>query len=246
MPAPVTPTPVPPTPNPPSPPPAPPVPVLGITRILAFGDSLTEGTVQPARTFALTAGMPPSYPFKLQTLISARYTTQTIVVLNAGQAGERAAPDATRTRLNGALSEAKPELLLLMDGANDLLLLDRTPEPALTAGIEAALNGVEDMVRDATGRGVRVMLATLPPAIPGLQRGGSAPYLGKYNTQLKAMAAKKGAQIVDVSALLSPSFVGQDGLHLTEAGYQRVAEIFLDAIATTYDVASAITPRIQQ
>jgi lysophospholipase L1-like esterase len=39
-----------------------------------------------------------------------------------------------------------------------------------------------------------------------------------------------------VNAELAPALVGQDGLHLTEAGYQRVAEIFRDAISRTYDV----------
>jgi lysophospholipase L1-like esterase len=247
-PTPVTPTPVTPTPSPPDPSgpvPAPVVPVLGITRILTFGDSLTEGTVEPARSVAapLTAGLPQSYPFKLQTLLRARYSSQTTAVLNGGLAGERVTEPNTRGRFNDDLSEAKPELLLLMDGANDLLRLDQTAEPALSTGIQSAVNAIEDMVRDATGRGIRVMVATLPPVIPGLQRAGSAPYLGKYNAQLKAMAVKKGALVVDVNALLAPSFVGQDGLHLTEAGYQRTAEIFLDAISRAYDVTPAVGAR---
>ncbi|MEP6915987.1 MAG: GDSL-type esterase/lipase family protein [Acidobacteriota bacterium] len=210
---------------------------MSVTRVLAFGDSLTEGTVQPSRTLgALTAGLSQSYPYKLQTLLSARYRTQTIVVLNGGLAGEAAKGSTTRGRLNDDLSEARPDLLLLMDGANDLYALDQTPEPALSAAIQKTVDAVEDLVRDATGRGVRVMLATLPPVIGGLQKGGSAAYLGKYNAQLTAMAAKKGALIVDVNAQLSPALVGQDGLHLTEAGYQRVADIFLDVISRTYDV----------
>ena len=44
------------------------------------------------------------------------------------------------------------------------------------------------------------------------------------------MAAKKGAQLVDVNTLLSLSEIGQDGLHPTEAGYQHLAEIWLDVI----------------
>jgi lysophospholipase L1-like esterase len=203
--------------------------------------------VQPSRTLgALTAGIPQSYPYKLQTLLSARYTSQTIVVLNAGHAGDAVAGPtraAIRATFNDRLSEAKPELLLLMHGANDLYALDHTPEPALSDGIRSTVDAVEDLVRDATGRGVRVMLATLPPVIGGLLRGGSAPYLAKYNAQLKTMAGKKGALVVDVNAQLSPAFVGQDGLHLTEAGYQRVAEIFLDAIGRTYDVTQPLASR---
>jgi lysophospholipase L1-like esterase len=215
--------------------------VLSLTQILAFGDSLTEGTVSPARTVgALTAATPASYPFKLQTLIAARYTSQSIVVRQGGFAGKRASED--RGRFNDALSEARPELVLLMHGANDLASLAGLTAAQIEAGVDRTTSAVEDMVRDATGRGMRVMLATLPPEI-GPPRGSFAPNLGKYNAQLKAMAAKKGAQIVDVNAQLPASLVGQDGLHLTEAGYQRVAEIFMDAISRTYEVTSQAAAR---
>lgn len=199
---------------------------------------MTEGTVSPARTFGAFAVQPASYPFKLQTLMTARYTTQTVVVTNDGWAGKRATED--RGRLNSDLSETKPEVLLLMHGANDMLALDTTTGPALDAGITATVSAVEDLIRDATGRAVRVMLATLPPVVQGLPKGGAARYLSRYNDQLKAMAAKKGAQIVDLNALVPPALVGQDGLHLSEAGYQRVAEVFLEAIAAAYDVSAAI------
>ena len=96
------------------------------------------------------------------------------------------------------------------------------------------------MVRDATGRGIRVMLATQTPGIQGLQRGGAAPYLSRYNDELNVMAAKKGAQIVDLYTLVPASLVGQDGLHLTGEGYQRVADVFLQAITATYEIQQRV------
>ena len=95
--------------------------------------------------------------------MSQRYTEQSVTVLNAGFAGRRA--DWDSDRLKGALAEAKPELLLLWHGANDLLALDRTTGAALDQGIAAAAAAVEDLVRDGTARGARVMLATQTPAI---------------------------------------------------------------------------------
>ena len=56
--------------------------------------------------------------------------------------------------------------------------------------------------------------------------------------RLKAMAARKGAQIVDLFTEVPASLVGQDGLHLTEEGYQRVADVFLQAIEATYEMAA--------
>jgi lysophospholipase L1-like esterase len=208
-------------------------PTLGVTRILAFGDSMTEGTTSVTFTpFTLTAGLPQSYPFKLQTLLSARYTAQTITVANAGRAGEQAAQTSpsTHDRFSGALSEAKPQLLLLMEGANDLNNI-----PTGSTNVSPIVGAMEDMVRDALGRGVQVMLATIPPQRPGQKNTIQAALVPKYNSELKLMASKKGAMLVDVNALLPLSLIGQDGLHPTDAGYQMLAEIFMDAIKARYE-----------
>jgi hypothetical protein len=63
------------------------VPQLSVTRIVAFGDSLTAGTTSPdPMTLALVK--PDSYPYQLQDLLAARYTDQTIEVINEGCGGE--------------------------------------------------------------------------------------------------------------------------------------------------------------
>ncbi len=223
--------PPPPIPEPQPPPPPPTPPSLRITRILAFGDSMTAGTVSPQFTFqAIDAGKPESYPFKLQTLLAARYSAQSVAVFNAGFAGRKAAED--RSRLARSISETSPELLLLMEGANDL---NTIIPPAINAGVDATVAAMEDMVRDATGRSIPVLVATLPAQRP--PKGGAVDFLPRYNDGLKTMASKKGATIVDINALLSPTLIGQDGLHPSEPGYQRMAEIFLDSIRQQYEVS---------
>ena len=213
-------------------PPAPPPPTLGITKILAFGDSMTEGTTSAQYTpFALTAGKSESYPFKLQTLLTGRYTAQAIVVSNAGIGGKRATED--RDRFAHAMSDAQPQVVLLMEGANDLNLLS---VQGLT-DVDPVVGAMEDMVRDALARGAQVMVATIPPERPGGK--GTPSLVPKYNSNLKLMASKKGATLVDVNALLPISVIGQDGLHLTEDGYQMLAQIFMDAIKGKYESASA-------
>ena len=233
---PTTPTPIVVTPDPPAipPTPPPPPPALGITRILAFGDSMTAGTVSaplPTVFSLLDAGPAVSYPFKLQSLAMSRYTAQAITVLNAGRAGESVTDSTTAGRFAGALSEAKPEVLLLMEGANDL--------NGLTPSVSATVNAMEDMVREAQRRGIFVMLATIPPQRPGPGSKATTPdLLSRYNAGLRTIAAKKaaeGAQLIDANALFPVSLIGQDGLHPTEAGYDRLAEIFLDAIKTKYE-----------
>jgi lysophospholipase L1-like esterase len=232
---PVSPTPPPVVPPPVEPPPPPPTPVLGITRILAFGDSLTEGTTQPAYTFGpLTAGLPVSYPFKLGTMLSDEYRSQQIVTLNAGKAGESAADPRTQDRFGAMVSEGEPEVVLLMEGANDL---NNIPAGgSISAAIATTANAIEDMVREAVERRhVKVLLATLPPQRAGGSRAGAVTFLGRYNDALKQLAAKKGATLVDVNAQFPLSLIGQDGLHPTDAGYDKLAQIFRDAIVSAYD-----------
>jgi lysophospholipase L1-like esterase len=209
--------------------------MLGITRILAFGDSMTAGTTSASLPIAaLTAGLSQSYPFKLQALVTERYTTQSVVVLNDGIAGNLAVNDVDR--FDDSLSEAKPELVVLMEGANDL------NQPGVNNDdVNAAVNALEDMVRAARFRGTAVMLATLPPQRPGPGSKATDPsLLARYNSNVRTMAGRKEAQLIDVNALFPLGLIGQDGLHPTEAGYQRLAEIFLDAIKAKYEAPTAL------
>ena len=237
--SPTTPTPTPPSPPPvtPTPPPTPPAPppTLGITKVLAFGDSMTEGTTSPPLatwTFRLDAGLSRSYPYKLQSLITSRYSAQTIQVFNGGKAGEFTYN--ARDRFNGLLSEARPEVVLLIEGANDLNT-PFGPTEGVNARVTATVSNIEDMVRDAGFRGIPVMVATLPPQRPGAPKAGAATFLNRYNDALKSMAANKGAQLVDVGAQIPLAEIGQDGLHPTEAGYQHMAEIWLEAIKGRFE-----------
>ncbi len=235
-PSPITETPPPPPPPTPPAPPAPP-PVLKITRILAFGDSMTAGTTSPALLrSALTAGLPQSYPAKLQELLSARYSGQSVAVFNAGKAGEKVVASDTLRRFNDALSEAKPELVLLMEGANDL----NNAGEMVNAVITGIVGNLEDMVKEAGRRNIPIMIGTLPPQ--RLPKGMGAPHIGRFNAALRDMASKKGAILVDVNGQMPEASIGQDGLHPTEAGYQKLAEIYLDAIKGRYEAPPAATP----
>jgi lysophospholipase L1-like esterase len=104
--------------------------------------------------------------------------------------------------------------------------------------VRAAVDALEDMVREASElRRVPVLIATLPPQRAGGSRAGAGEYLQRFNDALKAMAAKRGAQVVDVNAQMPLTLIGEDGLHPTSAGYQRLAEIWLDALKARYEQA---------
>ncbi len=212
-------------------------PTLRITKVLAFGDSMTAGTISPALVPSLTVGPPQAYPFKLQDLLSSRYTTQTITVLNAGKPGELVATPAALKRFNDSLSEVKPDVVLLLEGANDL----NNAGDMVNAAITASVSSLEEMVKEAVRRKIPVMVATLPPQRP--PKGTAAPFIQKFNDAVKVMAANKGGILVDVYPRLPDAMIGQDGLHPTESGYQRLAEIFRDAIQAQYEAAPPASVR---
>jgi lysophospholipase L1-like esterase len=236
---PINPTPIepPPTPTPtPTPPPATP-PTLKVTRILAFGDSMTEGTTSPGISMLrpLDAGRSESYPFKLQTMLTERYTAQSIQVFNAGLAGRRAAQD--RSRLIDAIRATNPEVLLLLEGANDLNAVGNRD------AISPTIGALEGLIGEGTSRGVTVYVATLPPQRPDAPKAGAADFLDDFNAEILKMAPEEGARSVDIFAKLDLNLIGQDGLHPTEAGYQRMAEIWFEALKAAYEVAPTPTLR---
>jgi lysophospholipase L1-like esterase len=205
----------------------PPAPRLGKTRFVAFGDSLTEGIVS-APFGVLLVDVPHAYPARLATALRARYSDQPgIVVLNEGKAGEFALDG--KVRLPDVIKADAPEVVLLMEGANELNVLGRR-------GVSRAVGALEDMIKDASRRGVIVFVATLPPQRAGGSNGFGAPYVEELNAQIRRTAADEGAGLVDVYPQFDLSLVGQDGLHLTEAGYTRLAEIFAASLRQAFEI----------
>jgi lysophospholipase L1-like esterase len=218
-----------PPPQPPPPPPTPPTPPapapkLTITKFMAFGDSLTEGQVSPAPTLLMRLVSAQAYPGRLQAMLAARYTDQTPVVSNQGVGGEHAVDGVSR--FVRAIRNENPEAVLLLEGVNDISALgDR--------GASAALASMDSMMKEARNRRVAVFLATLPPEREGSIRAISSSTLNRYNEDLRRLARGEGAVVVDLARDLDVSAVGADGVHLTEAGYERVATLFFQAIVAT-------------
>ena len=188
---------------------------------------MTEGTVSPALGDVLTAGIPVSYPYKLQERLTATYTAQTSVVLNAGRAGERAVEGVPR--LPDVMREAQPNVLLLMEGVHDL---------NGNAGISPTVGAIESMIKYARAQGVSVFVATLPPQRRGGLRANSVDIVPGFNDEIRKTAAEEGATLVDVNSAFDLGWIGQDGLHPTEAGYSRLADIFFAAIRSAFEQRS--------
>jgi lysophospholipase L1-like esterase len=208
------------------------LPQLQQTRFVAFGDSITAGVYSPAPSVLQTLAEVDSYPYKLRNLLSARYGDQTITVTNEGLPGESAVQGTSR--LPDVLRRHNPEVLLLLEGANDLLALR---ERALSDIIES----LETMTRYARSRGLRVFLANHPPQRPGTQRGVAAHLIVPLNEQIAVVASREGAHLVDLYRAFgtdTSATIGVDGLHPTQRGYDLMAETFYQAIRATLELAS--------
>jgi lysophospholipase L1-like esterase len=204
------------------------IPQIAKTKFLAFGDSITQGVTSPAPSLLIFNPV-DAYPLKLQQLLSARYRDQTIVMTNAGRAGEEI--DDGRARLSGVLDANDPQVLLLLHGANDL-------NNERGDAISTIIHGLEDMIGKADRRGIAVFLATFPPQNPAGKNGNGANYVPELNRKIRALAADEGAILVDLYAGFGGTwvgYIGEDGLHPTPQGYDRMAEIWRDKIQEVYD-----------
>ncbi len=214
------------------------LPTLQRTSFLAFGDSVTAGEVSvPTAIGTTTGGFPSftltvvpgaSYPTQLQALLRTRYITQqtAITIVNSGVPGERATTGVTR--LPGVLSSVRPEVVLLLHGYNDLALGVNQVGPAAAA--------IEAMAKEARNRGARVYIASLTPPRPGGKNTLPADWVTNLNGRLRSVAAGENAVFVDLyQALVGnvTTFIGVDGLHPTEVGFQKIAETFFVSIQAT-------------
>jgi len=101
---------------------------LNASAVLAFGDSLTEGKAASLTdSLGLSGvgcrifGTPTSYPSVLNTRFLAHYPTQLLSAKNCGWGGEEAVVGVTR--LPPGLVTGSYDVVLLMEGANDLSAL---------------------------------------------------------------------------------------------------------------------------
>lgn len=213
-------------------------PPLPRTSFLAFGDSMTAGEITvPISTALDERGFPQyklvvipaaSYPTDLLGMLRSRYITQAsqFVVTNAGVPREWAADGPKR--FPQVLAQSGAQVVLLMEGSNDL-------NARGAQGIAPALAGLQTMVRQARATGATVFIASVPPSKPGGSNSIPPELIINLNQGIRLGAPGEGAIFVDVYAAMLPevnTLIGVDGLHPTEMGYQRIAEAFFAAIRT--------------
>ncbi len=212
-------------------------PQLSVTKFMPFGDSITHGTKSDPASFLAFPLPPPtySYPSQLQPMLSSRYPGQTVTMANEGWPGEMI--DDGLKRLPSALTANAPEVVLLLEGANDLL---NNPSSSTAQYVAARLT---DMVRVCKTRTAanRVLLANFPPQFVGTppHRGAGWAFVPEMNSRIASIATAEGATLVDLYTPMNADlkrYIGQDGLHPTEAGFTLMAQTFAAVIQQKFEV----------
>src|SRR5690349_11654073 len=210
-------------------------PRISRTKFMAFGDSFTAGEVtnpvslSPGTIGKLIVVSSTSYPTQLQTNLRTTYTTQSasITVVNTGEPSERILDGAQR--FPGVFDANRPEVVLLMEGANGL----QGVGPDISTGV------MRTMVQTAKNGGARVFVGSMIPQVAGRPRGTTPPNeLLAYNNTLQIMSTQEGITYVDLYNAMLPdaaTLIGSDGLHPTEAGYRKIADLFFAAIKTALE-----------
>jgi len=211
-------------------------PTLSRTRFLAFGDSFTAGEVTAPVSgglaspyFKMVVVPTASYPSQLLSLMQARYATQAaaLSVTNAGRPGETVQEGAAR--FPDVLASSQADVVLVMEGVNGLSFV----------GPDLSAEFMRTMVQAGKARGARMFVGSMAPTIPGRQRSQNPSDLVAYNAKLQQMAIAEEAVYVDLYNALSAdvnTVIGVDGLHPTEAGYKRIADLFFAAIQANLEV----------
>lgn len=163
--------------------------------ILAFGDSLTAGN---------GTSLENSYPSVLSQISGHK-------VINAGISGETTEQGATR--FAQVLEETHPQLVILMEGGNDIL---RNINPQETK------RNLENMIKQAQLRHIQIMLVSIPNKSLFSSHAEFYDDLAKqYNLLLDDNSIAKLEK--------SPEYKS-DEVHFNQQGYKVLAERFYDLL----------------
>jgi acyl-CoA thioesterase I len=176
--------------------------------VLAYGDSLTAGYQ-----------LPPGQGFAPQLEKALKAKGRDVTVVGAGVSGDTSTQG--RARMNWVLAgmKAKPDLVVLELGANDMLR--GQPPKTAKANLDA-------MVKAFKAGGARVLLAGMR-ANPTLGKA----YVSEYEALFPAVAKANGVALypffLDGVAAM-PGLRLADGLHPNARGVQVIVQRILPAV----------------
>jgi lysophospholipase L1-like esterase len=203
------------------------------------GEPLTIVAMGSSSTSGIGASSPDmTYPSRLQAELRQRFPKLEINVINRGHAGEDAPEELAR--LGRDVVDLKPDLAIWQVGTNAVLRRDD-----LAADGEWMREGVDLMKR----AGIDVVLMDLQdaprvverPAYPAMQdliaETADATHVGLFR-RFALMRYWERSHPAD-----APAMVGDDGLHMTDAGYGCLAADLAASIEANWRAEAKLAHR---
>jgi lysophospholipase L1-like esterase len=213
---------------------------LKFSKIMAFGDSITQGFLRDPPEGFSQARLPlfidpvENYPYQLQDVLRTRYGSNDIVVINEGLGGETI--EDGMERIVDAMALHQPQLVLLLEGYNGLR---ETP-------LSDARSGLRAMARWAQTHGAEVLLATLFQVSDDREesRPGSQERIDDLNDLIRGLGVSLNVGVVDLERVFGTGvgLLGTDGLHPNPAGYRLIARSFADEIIRRFEEIPVAEP----
>ena len=176
---------------------------------------------------ALFDGSPVSYAARLEEALNLRHAPQRFAVVNRGMPAEGVTIGGVQ-RIASVLASDRPQVLLLLEGINDIA--EEIPVPQVAAALQTIVNR-------SLQSGAPVFLATMFQTYEVTRPDGTfhtngAEFVPALNQRIRQIATQQNVYLVDLEAAFgtNQSLVGGDGLHPTEAGYALMATTFRTAI----------------
>lgn len=211
---------------------------LGATRFVAFGDSITAGALSEFDGGFIIGDVANAYPTVLLSMLRQYNAPQSFTVINQGVPGETARVGIDR--LPGVLSTHRPQVVMLLEGINDL---------NFDVPVNQVASNVQYLVQTARLFNCTVLVATMPQTYysvdpnTGRVRYNSTEKIVPFNTEVRRLVSGlQNVHIVDIYSAFGSdrSLMGGDGLHPSPAGYQRMAQVYHQRISQVFPVRGSL------
>ena len=204
-----------------------------VTTVVGFGDSITAAGRQPA---------PRRWLGVLEALLARSLPRRRFRFVNAGGGGNTSREGLAR--IEADVLGQSPDLVLVQFGGNDATA--DIARHVLPSEYESNLGTICSLVGARTG--ADVVLLTFPPVINAWHARGAHPFFEPwggldecieiYREITRSFATQEGLSLVDLDRALRrvcddrgpESVILPDGVHLTEAGNEVVAQAVFDVL----------------
>lgn len=193
---------------------------------LAFGDSITYGGGSSSDSPAT------AYPILLEDKLKQNYVGS-FISINAGNPGETT--EEGLERYTAVLDANNPDLVLLMEGTNDMFFGDP---------YDQVEDNLRYMVQMALARGINVIIATIPPVISNSYRNRDEQEsrIVGFNPRIYKIASDYNIPVAPVFETITSVPDWQDALmdqpsanHPNDAGHAVIRDTFYTIIAAGLD-----------